>query len=66
MPYVNPDDGIAYINGFWPHGGTPEGDGQWSGPWTGVEYMFASSLAYVGRADLAETVTTDVYDRYVI
>ena len=27
--------------------------------------MFASALAYVGRADLAETVTTDVYDRYV-
>ncbi len=65
MWYVNPDDGIAYINGFWPHGGKPEGDGQWSAPWTGVEYMFASSLAYAGRADLAETVTTDVYDRYV-
>ena len=65
MPYVNPDDGIAYINGFWPYGGTPAGEGQWSGPWTGIEYMFASSLAYLDRTDLAVTVTTDVYNRYV-
>ncbi len=65
MPYVDPDDGIAYINGFWPHGGTPGGEGQWSGPWTGIEYMFSSSLAFLGRTDLAVTVTTDVYDRYV-
>ncbi len=65
MPYVNPHDGIAYINGFWPHGGTPEGEGQWSGPWTGIEYMFSSSLAYLNQTDLATTVTTDVYDRYV-
>lgn len=65
MPYVNPHDGIAYINGFWPYGGTPEGEGQWSGPWTGMEYMFASSLAYLDQTDLAVTVTTDVYDRYV-
>ncbi len=65
MPYVNPHDGIAYINGFWPYGGTPEGEGQWSGPWTGIEYMFSSSLAYLGRTDLAVTVTTDVYNRYV-
>jgi len=65
MPYVNPDDGIAYINGFWPHGGTPEGEGYWSGPWTGIEYMYSSSLAYLGRTDLAVTVTTDVYNRYV-
>ena len=65
MWYVNPDDGIAYINGFWPHGGTPEGEGQWNGPWTGIEYMFSSSLASLGRTDLAITVTTDVYNRYV-
>ncbi len=65
MPYVNPDDGIAYINGFWPSGGAPEGEGQWSGPWTGIEYMFASSLAYLNHTDLAVTVTTDVYNRYV-
>ncbi len=65
MPYVNPDDGIAYINGFWPHGGTPGGEGQWSGPWTGIEYMFSSSLAFLGRTDLAVAVTTDVYNRYV-
>lgn len=65
MPYVHPHDGIAYINGFWPHGGTPAGEGQWSGPWTGIEFMFASSLAYLDRTDLAVTVTTDVYDRYV-
>ncbi len=65
MPYVNPHDGIAYINGFWPHGGTPEGEGQWSGPWTGMEYMFAATLANLGRTDLAVTVTTDVYNRYV-
>ncbi len=65
MPYVHADDGIAYINGYWPHGGTPAGEGQWSGPWTGIEYMFASSLAYLGRSDLAVRVTTDVYNRYV-
>ena len=65
MPYVNADDGIAYINGFWPHGGTPAGEGQWSGPWTGIEYMFASALAWLNRADLAVQVTTDVYNRYV-
>ena len=65
MPYVNPDDGIAYINGFWPYGGTPEGEGYWSGPWTGIEYMFSSTLAFLGRTDLAVTVTTDVYNRYV-
>ncbi len=64
MPYVHPHDGIAYINGFWPHGGTPAGEGQWSGPWTGIEFMFASSLAYLDRPDLSVTVTTDVYDRY--
>ncbi len=65
MPYVNTDDGIAYINGFWPHGGTPSGEGQWSGPWTGIEYMFASALAWLNRADLSVQVTTDVYNRYV-
>jgi hypothetical protein len=65
MPYVNPDDGIAYINGFWPRGGTPEGEGQWSGPWTGMEYMFAATLANLGRTDLAVIVTSDVYNRYV-
>ena len=65
MPYVHPDDGIAYINGFWPHGGTPAGEGYWSGPWSGIEYMFASSLAYLGRTDLAVTVVTDVYNRYI-
>lgn len=65
MWYVNPDDGICYINGFWPHGGTPPGEGQWNGPWTGIEYMFSSALAYEGQADLSVTVATDVYNRYV-
>lgn len=65
MPYVNPNDGIAYINGDWPYGGTPQGEGQWSGPWTGIEYMFASSLAYLNQTELSTTVTTDVYNRYV-
>ncbi len=64
MPYVNPQDGIAYVNGVWPDGTGPKGEGQWSGPWTGTEYMYASALGYEGLADQAVTVISDVYDRY--
>lgn len=64
MPYVSPQDGIAYVNGAWPDGSGPKGEGQWSGPWTGTEYAYASALGYVGLPDQAMTVTSDVYDRY--
>ena len=64
MPYVNPQDGVAYINGYWPDGSGPKGEGQWSGPWTGTEYMFASALGYEGIADKSVQVVSDVYDRY--
>jgi uncharacterized protein (DUF608 family) len=64
MPYVNPNDGIAYVNGNWPDGSGPKGEGQWSGPWTGVEYMYASGLGYEGLPEQAVTVASDVYDRY--
>lgn len=64
MPYVNPQDGIAYVNGVWPDGSGPKGEGQWSGPWTGTEYAYASALSYVGLPDQAMAVTSDVHDRY--
>ena len=64
MPYVNPKDGIAYVNGAWPDGSGPKGEGQWSGPWTGTEYMYASALGYEGLTDQSIAVVSDVYDRY--
>lgn len=65
MPLVNPQDGIAYVNANWPDGSGPKGEGQWSAPWTGIEYMYASALGFEGLTDQAVTVVSDVYDRYV-
>lgn len=64
MPLVNPMDGIAYVNAHWPDGSGPKGEGQWSAPWTGVEYAYASALGFEGLTDQAVTVVSDVYDRY--
>ena len=64
MPLVNPQDGIAYVNANWPDGSGPKGEGQWSAPWTGVEYMYASALGFEGLPDQSVTVVSDVHDRY--
>ena len=64
MPLVNPQDGIAYVNAHWPDGSGPKGEGQWSAPWTGVEYAYSSALGFEGLPDQAVSVVSDVYDRY--